>query len=310
MELNIKSFCQVLLYSALLPLNIQAFSFTLPQDQLPIHSDAEVLKTGLSEVISSSPLLSFHKKLVEIESIINNEHEVGAFLVHYLQSHNFSVLPQEVDQEDKDKPSRYNILALSPGGNPETAKIQTILTTHIDTVPPYIPYNLSAPSTSAFRRQDIRISGRGSVDAKACVATQIHAVLDLLKDSAIDPNDVGLLFVVGEEGQGDGMRTFSKSFMNTKAVYKTVIFGEPTELKLAAGHKGMLQGTVKAKGVSYQFYKLDRHRVATIFTPSSPAGSYAHKEMLTPRGYASFADYIPRKRLIQATLGWANLQTP
>lgn len=272
------SFWQVLVYSTLLILNVQAFSFAGIRDQLSIHNDAEIVETDLSEVISSSPLLSFHKKLVEIESIINDEHEVGSFLVHYLQSHNFSVLPQEVDREDGDKPSRYNILALSPGGNPETAKIQTILTTHIDTVPPYIPYNVSAPSTSASRRKDIRISGRGSVDAKACVATQIHAVLDLLKDSAIDPNEVGLVFVVGEEGQGDGMQTFSKSFMNTKAEYKTVIFGEPTELKLATGHKGMLQGTIKAKGVSYQSYKLGSRRTIIAVTPSRP-----HRHTLTSK---------------------------
>jgi len=85
------------------------------------------------------------------------------------------------------------------------------------------------------------------VDAKSCVAAQTIAALDLLESSKFDlPDDaLSLLFVVGEEVSGDGMRYFSN---HKPTNYSAVIFGEPTEGKLAAGHKGYLTFVVKAKG--------------------------------------------------------------
>ena len=60
----------------------------------------------------------------------------------------------------------------------------------------------------------------------------------------VSPDDVSLLFVVGEETGGDGMRRVNDLEME----WQTVIFGEPTELKLATGHKGILICTLTAHG--------------------------------------------------------------
>ena len=106
---------------------------------------------------------------------------------------------------------------------------------HIDTVPPYYGYEI---------HEHDQIWGRGTVDDKACVATQFQATQDLLASREISPNDVSLLFVVGEEIGGDGMRRVNDLGMK----WQTVIFGEPTELKLATGHKGILIFTLKAHG--------------------------------------------------------------
>lgn len=70
------------------------------------------------------------------------------------------------------------------------------------------------------------------------------AVNALLSSGKISADDVALLFVVGEETGGDGMRAANDLELKPK----TIIFGEPTEGKLAAGHKGNLGFTVKAKG--------------------------------------------------------------
>lgn len=53
-----------------------------------------------------------------------------------------------------------------------------------------------------------------------------------------DTPSLGLLFVVGEETGGDGMRAFAEYASNT--TFRAGIFGEPTEGKLASGHKGAL----------------------------------------------------------------------
>jgi acetylornithine deacetylase len=194
------------------------------------------------DVINASQLLSFHRDIVQIESITGNEHRVGSFVTRFLESRGFTVVKQDLPSS-RANPSgnRFNIYA-HPANNPSP---RVLLTSHIDTVPPFIPYSLDHDSTAD--PNSIRISGRGTVDAKASVAAQAFAALDTLQENPDSP--LGLLFVVGEETGGDGMKHFSESGLNTSPpTFDTVIFGEPTELALASGHKGMLGFEVVAKG--------------------------------------------------------------
>lgn len=78
------------------------------------------------------------------------------------------------------------------------------------------------------------------------MAAQIVAVNKLLFEGKISPDDVSLLFVVGEEVGGAGMRKANDLGIKPK----TVIFGEPTEGKLVSGHKGTMQMVMTAKGKS------------------------------------------------------------
>lgn len=126
---------------------------------------------------------------------------------------------------------RSNIYAYF--GDKKDAKV--LLTSHIDTVPPFLPYHTQG---------DI-IYGRGSVDAKASVATQIISSLQLYRDGIIKDGDVALLFVVGEEVTGDGMIYASQ---HLEANWDHAIFGEPTEGKLGVGHKGIYGGTIEVEG--------------------------------------------------------------
>ena len=242
-----------------------------PSNQHPISSnEPEPLSTDLSDIIAASPLLTLHRALCEVESITNDENAVGQLLVSYLEAHNFTVTAQQVPQpaSSKTKKPRYNIFALPKSSSSSSFSTaddgvrksgpRVLLTSHIDTVPPFLPYQLSAPakptpdssSSTRLNRSAIFISGRGTVDAKACVATQIHAALSLLQSSTVSTSDLGLLFVVGEESTGDGMQHFSASSLHgaIAETYETVIFGEPTELQLASGHKGVMRVDLTARG--------------------------------------------------------------
>ena len=207
----------------------------------------------LSDVIAASPLLTLHRVICEVESITNDEHAVGKLFISYLEAHNFTVTTQKVPQQEDSsvKAQRYNIIAL-PRSSKRHPKV--LLSSHIDTVPPYISYSLSSTSRSTLsttlRRKDILISGRGTVDAKACVAAQTMAVQSLMESDPKIASQLGLVFVVGEERSGDGMRFFSDSSLHSDLAksYTSVIFGEPTEGKLATGHKGVMLATLKAKG--------------------------------------------------------------
>ncbi|KAI0818436.1 hypothetical protein GGR55DRAFT_685739 [Xylaria sp. FL0064] len=199
-----------------------------------------------------SELVSLHKSLVEIASVTYSENAVGNFLVDYLTERDFvaelEFLPPAANNttEPGDGKPRFNVLAWPGPKRHPSPKV--LVSSHIDTVPPHIPYSRSDDDDEL--NGDTVIAGRGSVDAKASVAAQIIAIFELLDTKRIDPGDVMLLFVVGEERTGDGMRYFSDTLasLDPPPNIKAAVFGEPTEGKIACGHKGFFGCTITAHG--------------------------------------------------------------
>lgn len=219
----------------LLPLASQAFNlpFKLPPSIENWKTKLESIELpqfirNIADPISTSPLFSLHKSLVEIPSLTGNEREIGEWLANYLISKNFTVETQSVSDDE----GRFNVFAYL-GKNRTTS---TLVTSHIDTVPPYIPYEYRVSSGTIY--------GRGSNDAKGSIASQITAVEELISENVISEGDVSLLFVVGEETTGDGMK--AANYLGP--AWKSVIFGEPTENKLAVGHKGIIMFDIVAEG--------------------------------------------------------------
>lgn len=104
------------------------------------------------------------------------------------------------------------------------------LSTHLDTVPPFIPPRIA----------DGRLWGRGACDAKGIAAAMIVAAMQLREQKV----PVGLLFVVGEEVSHDGAIA-ANAFPTTSRV---LINGEPTESALATGTKGAMRLTLRTSG--------------------------------------------------------------
>ncbi|KAJ5414589.1 hypothetical protein N7509_001216 [Penicillium cosmopolitanum] len=224
-----------------------------PQDLRLEHESSTEEHEHLNSIISSSPLLSFHRSIVQIPSISDNEKSVGDFILDFLSAHNFTTEKQIVSPGTEGQDERFNIYAYTG----EIRHVDILLTSHIDTVPPYIPYSLHAPTTTTspfkFNRTDLQIAGRGTVDAKASVAAIIFALLETLKENqnptTSAPGSLGLLLTVGEENTGAGMKFFSSSDLNpTPPIFKTIIFGEPTDLNLVSGHKGTFGFKLTATG--------------------------------------------------------------
>ena len=162
------------------------------------------------------------RRLIDIESITPNEGEVGDFLERTLSDlarrHSGQVERMEVE------PGRYNILACF--GRP-----RVVLSTHMDTVPPFIP----------SREDDEYIWGRGACDAKGIIAAMIEAAGRLAGQGR---RDFGLLFVVGEERNSAGALHAAKTPRGTQFL----INGEPTGNRLALGSKGALRYEIVAQG--------------------------------------------------------------
>ncbi|KAL7628509.1 hypothetical protein AAE478_000024 [Parahypoxylon ruwenzoriense] len=235
-----------------LPALLLSSSFALssePQKPLKLSS----ISTSSPSFDADAPpyrddLVYLHKSLVEIPSITGSENDVGNFLVDYLSARDFIVqlefIPPAEDASEPDKP-RFNVLAWPGPSRRPSPKV--LVSSHIDTVPPFIPYSTS--NTAPLNSSTI-IAGRGSVDAKASVAAQITALESLLSSNAVDREDVMLLYVVGEEQSGDGMRYFSstRGKLDPPPDFLAAIFGEPTEGKLACGHKGFFACDITAHG--------------------------------------------------------------
>ena len=109
------------------------------------------------------------------------------------------------------------------------------LSTHLDTVPPYIPPSISGD----------RLSGRGACDAKGIAASMIVAA-GRLRDRQVP---VALLFVVGEETTHDGARAANQWVAaNLPIRPRVLINGEPTESTMALGTKGAMRLVIRTTG--------------------------------------------------------------
>jgi acetylornithine deacetylase len=160
------------------------------------------------------------RQLVDIESITGNEAPVGNFLYRELAGMGYQVEKMTAEME------RCNIYATAPEG----PHPQVVLSTHMDTVPPFIP---SWEDASC-------VYGRGSCDAKGIIATQIAAAERLRQEGIY----VGLLFLVGEERDSLGAKVANQKASGCRFL----INGEPTENKVAVASKGALRAEVSARG--------------------------------------------------------------
>ena len=105
------------------------------------------------------------------------------------------------------------------------------LSTHLDTVPPFVTPRLEGN----------RLYGRGACDAKGIAAAMLIAAQRLADEGE---ERVDLLFVVGEEKSSPGARAANR----LPATSRWLVNGEPTESKLASGCKGAQRVIVRVRG--------------------------------------------------------------
>ncbi len=157
-------------------------------------------------------------RMMEIDSTSGREGELVDWLESHLAGLNWSVrrIPVTAGRDD---------LLASSGG-----KARVTLSTHLDTVPPYIPPRLDRDT----------LWGRGACDAKGIAAAMILAAGQLRARGV----PVALLFVVGEEVSHDGAEA-ANQVPTSNAI---LINGEPTEGTLASGTKGAMRFTITTRG--------------------------------------------------------------
>ena len=176
-------------------------------------------------MLSAMDAVTLTRQLVDIESITGNEAAVGNYLYGELCRLGYQARKMPVEGD------RFNVYATSPD-HPHPA---ITFSTHMDTVPPFIPSSEDAG----------RIYGRGSCDAKGIIAAQIAAAERLRQQNIF----VGLLFVVGEERDSLGAKVANEYVASGHASgCRFLVNGEPTENHLALASKGTLRVEVTAHG--------------------------------------------------------------
>src|SRR5215469_3949781 len=165
--------------------------------------------------------VTFTRQLIDIESISGNEAAVGNYLYGELCRIGYQTkkIPVEGD--------RFNVFAI----HPDHPNPLTVFSTHMDTVPPFIPSSEDAD----------RIYGRGSCDAKGIIAAQVAAAERLQREGIY----AGLLFLVGEERDSLGAQVAND---HAPRSCRFLVNGEPTENRIALASKGTLRVELTARG--------------------------------------------------------------
>ena len=171
--------------------------------------------------------IRFTRALCEIESTTYHEGAVGDFLADCLAGRGWAVEKTPVAQppESATAGPRWNVYAGTAGETPDL-----VFSTHMDTVPPYIPFSEDANF----------MYGRGVSDAKGIIAAQVAAA-EALRAAGFR---IGVLFVSGEERDSAG----AKAANLTPKGSRFLINGEPTDNRLALASKGALRAVLKSTG--------------------------------------------------------------
>jgi acetylornithine deacetylase len=160
------------------------------------------------------------RRFVDIPSLTGGEAGMAAACAAELELAGFAVQRLPVQGE------RANVLAML--GPP-----RVLLCTHLDTVPPHLP----------ARDDGDWLYGRGACDAKGILAAMLAAASGLRQDGV---DDVGLLFVVGEETDSIGAK-HANATLDLPSVRYTIV-GEPTDSRFARAQKGGFKFTLRARG--------------------------------------------------------------
>jgi len=166
-------------------------------------------------------VLRLTRELIDIPSVTGEEFQIGTSLGELLNRLGYHVDLQDIS------PERSNIIATTE------AKPRIVLSTHMDTVPPFIESS----------EDDEFIYGRGACDAKGIIAAQIAAAEKLRANGF---KEIGLLFTVDEEVTSGGAKVANNHSLAASCEY--LINGEPTDNRIAMGTKGSLQAIIRAEG--------------------------------------------------------------
>lgn len=183
-------------------------------------NDNEILKK-----VNDDELYGIASDLVKIPSytgLENQEKKVADYIYEFFKKRKIEVKSYQVLE------GRPNIVAIIRG----TGKGKSLmLSGHMDTVPPYkMKIN---PFSGEIKNE--KLYGRGSCDMKGALACMMSAMAAIKKSGEKLLGNLVFTAVINEEQKSEGTEFLVKNGPYTEAA----IVGEPTNLNIAAGHRGL-----------------------------------------------------------------------
>ncbi|CAM9386242.1 unnamed protein product [Discosporangium mesarthrocarpum] len=208
----------------------------------PARTTQVVLRLGCnmsSESFENDPVVKLAVDLINVQSLSGFEQHMADFLVSWLAEKGWIVERQEVAAEQRcaGGMARHNIFAYRPKRPDREGGPRVLFNSHIDTVPPYFPAELSEEDGVSV------VKGRGACDTKGILAAQLTAVQSLVERGV---EDIGILYVVSEETDHSGMLKANELGLDPEYL----IVGEPTGSKMMRLQKGMLKLRILMDGVA------------------------------------------------------------
>jgi putative selenium metabolism hydrolase len=181
----------------------------------------------------SQELIEFTQSLIRIKSMSGQEEEIIRFVEKKME---------ELGYDEVLIDAMGNVLGRI--GNGEKS---ILFDSHVDTVEVNDEANWDVPPFSG-KIVDGRLYGRGSVDMKSSLAASIYAGM-IAKKLGVSPDKT--IYVSGtvfeEDCDGENLKHLFKE-LNISPHY--VVICEPSNNKIALGHKGKAQVSIKTQGVS------------------------------------------------------------
>ncbi|MCB9006902.1 MAG: M20/M25/M40 family metallo-hydrolase [Ardenticatenaceae bacterium] len=179
--------------------------------------------------------VDFTQRLIQTPSMSFEEAQLAELIAAELQRLNF-------DQVWLDEIGNVN--GRIRGTDPSLGAL--VLNTHLDHVDPGEPSLWSVPPYGGTIVED-RIVGRGACDIKGPLAVQVYSMAALLRAGIRPQRDIVFSGVVQEEIGGAGAKHWAKTLDYDVDL---VVLGEPSDNKIALGHRGIAQMWVQFNGRS------------------------------------------------------------
>lgn len=182
--------------------------------------------------MSPENLVNLHQQLVEIPSISGDEQRIMDWVAEFLSAHDVGS-------------SMIGGSLVARVSSTQPSEQQTVVfNTHLDTVPPGKGWS---GNPHVVRREDDRIIGLGSNDAKGPAAAMIAATIDY-HSRPNRPYNLLLTLAREEETTGKGTSEIADRIADQQIV--AAVVGEPTALKVAIEQKGLLIAELVHRGTS------------------------------------------------------------
>lgn len=183
--------------------------------------------------------IDFFHRILEIDSTSGNERALAEFLAAHMSGPGRKVELSEVkSMAESAGDSGVPLNLMVSWGEPKL-----VFCTHLDTVPPYIAPSFTELCVSAGKT-DVKISGRGTCDAKGQIFAMWEACKELERRGY---EGFALLLLAGEETGSYGAKAFSEHCQGAE----WLVVGEPTDNCMASASKGTKSFEVSFTGKAF-----------------------------------------------------------